>query len=68
MGKRSENCVADSMLALSESSSLGSLSTAEAGEFEGFALVLSPEALEKIEQLERCSILAEHRLGEFRVG
>ena len=29
---------------------------------------LSDEAIAEIKLLEQCSILAEHRLGEFRVG
>ena len=55
----------DSIVAAPEPSSLAHVATDGS---EGFSLQLSDEAVRQIKLLEQCSLLAEHRLGEFRVG
>lgn len=66
MGRKPEPTMPETLLAIEKS---GPVPTTHEGHVDyQFDFKLSAEALAEIKLLERCSILAEHRLGEFRVG
>lgn len=66
MGKKPETKMKDTLLGIEKASSTNTQKSTEVEHVLDFKL--SATAIAEIKQLERCSILAEHRLGEFRVG
>lgn len=66
MGKKPETKMKDTLLGIEKASSTNTQQSAEVEQVLDFKL--SATAIAEIKQLEQCSILAEHRLGEFRVG
>lgn len=66
MGKKPEAKMKDTLLGIEKASSTTTEQSTEVEHVLDFKL--SAAAIAEIKQLEQCSILAEHRLGEFRVG
>lgn len=66
MGKKPEAAMKDTLLGIEKASS--TTEQPATGVEHVLDFKLSAAALDEIKRLEQCSIMAEHRLGEFRVG
>jgi hypothetical protein len=66
MGKKPETKMPETLLAIEKANAAQNSAAHQAEPTLDFKL--SAAAVAEIKQLEQCSILAEHRLGDFRVG